>query len=492
VAWLGALASAGLLWLAFPPVGWGALVFIAPVPLLWSLRRAKGGWQAAGATYLFGLVFFSSLVWWVAISTRVGAAALLPVMPLYVVPVGWIAWRTRSWPSGQWWMLVAGGWSASEWVRGHWPFGGFPWGSLGTGVGDVAPLRASAQWVGETGLSVLAIAVAAGIVLAVERRRFRWLAGTVAAGLLLLVAGWLWPPQADGTTIRVAVIQGSSPCPGLYCAGENQAIFDSHLSLTRTLEPGSVDLVIWPESAALYEAEPITNPQNGEAVRAEAVRLGAYLLVGSSRLVEGGFVNANLLYGPDGKLIGEYDKTQGVPFGEYIPFRRYLGWIKETQRVPFDIVPGPGPVVWELPQGPFSSVICFEAAFPRHVRDAVRAGARFVVVTTNESGYGRSAATLQFSEMTRMRAAENGIDMVHASLTGSSALITSDGTIAERTPIMETAILRGDVGLRTLGPTLYTQIGDWVQLLAIAGLVAALVLEVLRKRSPAQPGERIR
>jgi apolipoprotein N-acyltransferase len=459
------------------------MVFIAPVPLLWGLRRARSGFVAAAATYLFGLAFFVSLIWWVAISTRVGAAFLFPFMPLYLVPVGWVVWRFRS--SSRWWLLVVGAWTVSEWIRGHWPFGGFPWGSLGTAVGDIPGLRMAAQWVGETGLSVLAIAVAAGLVLLIDRKGARWAAWTVVVGIALMGMGLLSPPRVDGVPLRVAVIQGSSPCPGAYCADENQRIFDSHLALTRTLAPDSVDLVIWPESSAMYDAETVTNANNGAAVSGEAVRLHAYILVGSSRMVgTDGFVNANVLYGPDGRMIGEYEKTQGVPFGEYIPFRRYLSWIKETHRVTLDIVPGPGPIVWQLPQGPFSSVICFEAAFPRHVRAAVLDGARFVVVTTNESGYGRSAATLQFSEMTRMRAAENGIDMVHASLTGSSAMISADGTITERSPIMQTAILQGEVGFRTLGPTLYTRVGDWVQMLVIVLFLATLGVEVLRREAP--------
>ncbi len=481
MAWLGALISAGLLWLAFPPVGWGAMVFIAPVPLLWTLRRTANRWVAVAATYLFGLAFFTSLIWWVAISTRVGAAFLFPFMPLYLVPVGYVAWRFRS--SRHWWLLVVGAWTVSEWFRGHWPFGGFPWGSLGTAVGDVAPLRSSAQWVGETGLSVVAIAFAAGIVLLLERQTVRPFAAAVAVGVILAVAGAIWPSRVDGTPLHVAVIQGSSPCPGQYCDSENQRIFDAHLALTRTLPAGSVDLVIWPESSAMYDADTITNPANAVAVGAEARRLNAFFLIGSSRTVgEGGFVNANVLYGPDGMVIGEYEKTQGVPFGEYIPFRRYLSWIKETRRVSLDIVAGPGPVVWDLPEGPLASVVCFEAAFPRHVRDAVRAGARFVVVTTNESGYGRSAASLQFSEMTRMRAAENGIDMVHASLTGSSAMISAGGTITERTPIMSSAILTGVVGFRTGQPTLYTRVGDWAQWLTIAAFLIGMGVEIMSRR----------
>jgi apolipoprotein N-acyltransferase len=467
------------------------MVFIAPVPLLWGLRRAPSRRAALAASYLFGLAFFTALIWWVAISTRVGAAFLFPFLPLYLVPVGYVAWRFRASP--RWWLLVVGAWTVSEWVRGNWPFGGFPWGSLGIAVGDVPALRESAQWVGETGLSVLAIAVAAGIVVLVERRDLRWVGASILAGVVMAIAGLIWPPRVDGTSLRVAVIQGSSPCPGQYCDNENQRIFDSHLALTRTLATGSVDLVIWPESSAMYDADTITNPANAVAVGAEARRLNAFILIGSSRTVsESGFVNANVLYGPDGMVIGEYEKTQGVPFGEYIPFRRYLSWIKETHRVTLDIVPGPGPVVWDLPQGPFASVVCFEAAFPRHVRDAVRAGARFVVVTTNESGYGHSAASLQFSEMTRMRAAENGIDMVHASITGSSAFITADGTITERTPIMSSAVLRGEVGVRTLQPTFYTRVGDLVQWLTIAALLFGLIVEVRsRREDPERSPERL-
>lgn len=491
---LGVVAAAFLLWLAFPPVGIGVLVFVAPVPLLLALRSAKSGAEASLLGYLFGLVFFTSLVWWVAISTRVGAPILFLFMPLYVAPYAWLVWRTRDWTPWRWWIVAVGGWTAMEWVRGTFPFGGFPWGNLGIGVGDVAPLRATAQWIGESGLSVLAIGVAAGLTMAILRRRYTWAMVPVVLALLLGVAGALFPPTTDGNPLRVAVIQGGSPCPGLVCPNQNRIIFESHLALTRTLEPGSVDLVIWPESSAQYEMETGTNPQTRDLVAAEARRLDAYVLVGSTRAADGlleglnpascnycrgeatnGFLNVNVLFGPDGDVVGEYAKRQGVPFGEYIPGRRFLGWIKETQRVGRDIVTGSTPVVWELPQGPFASVICFEAAFPRHIREAVRAGARFAVVTTNESGYGRSSATIQFSEMTRMRAAENGIDVVHASITGSSAIIGADGTIRSRTGVQTSAVLRGTVGFRTLPPTLYTRLGDWVQWLAIVGLFGVAV-----------------
>ena len=69
-------------------------------------------------------------------------------------------------------------------------------------------------------------------------------------------------------------------------------------------------------------------------------------------------------------------------------------------------------------------------------------------------------------------------------MTGKSTLITDGGEVGERTPIYEPALLVGEVQMRDAGPTLYTHVGDWVQVAAALGLVI-----VLLRRRPAPPEE---
>jgi apolipoprotein N-acyltransferase len=104
------------------------------------------------------------------------------------------------------------------------------------------------------------------------------------------------------------------------------------------------------------------------------------------------------------------------------------------------------------------------------------------VVATNNASYQVSPASDQLIGMTRMRAAELGLDVVHAAVTGKSTLITDGGEVGERTPVYEQALLVGAVQMRDAGPTLYTRVGDWLQVAAALGLVVAVF-----RRRPTPP-----
>jgi hypothetical protein len=46
-----------------------------------------------------------------------------------------------------------------------------------------------------------------------------------------------------------------------------------------------------------------------------------------------------------------YIKRRPVPFGEYVPGRRWLGWIPALDQVPRDAIAGPGPQAFEIAPG---------------------------------------------------------------------------------------------------------------------------------------------
>src|SRR5690606_5235943 len=95
-------------------------------------------------------------------------------------------------------------------------------------------------------------------------------------------------------------------------------------------------------------ADPVNNPEVGEAIGDQARRIGAPMLVGGDRTVDDThWVNANVYFDANGVIVGEYRKQHGVPFGEYVPWRPVFGWIPALDRVPRDMIPGDGPVVFE-------------------------------------------------------------------------------------------------------------------------------------------------
>ena len=479
------VASAVLMWASFPPLDLGFLVFVAPAPFLYAMRRVRTVREAGWLGFLFGSAFFGSLLYWIFVLGAVAWVPLTLFLGAFSAVYAICLYAVRNWSPWRWWLVAVGGWALWEFIRARWPFGGFPWGSAGYPVGTMPWPRSAAQWIGVTGWGVLVIGVAAGIVLAVEEEKDRRpleLVGAVVLGLTVL--GALFTPQAGGTEVRVAIVQGNSPCPRVHCENEKVRIYSSHMSLTDGIEPGSVDLVVWGEDSFGGEVNPTFNGDVRRDMGGEAARIGAYLLAGGTRPGEPGtFDNYNVYFDRTGEVIGEYMKRHPVPFGEYVPFRSLLGFIPQLDDVPNDMRAGDAPVVFPLRTedgaGFLGSVISFEGAFPRTIRSEIRAGAQLLVVATNEGSYGRGPASDQLIGMVRMSAASVGTDVVLAAVTGRSTFISADGTVRETTDLFTADVITDTVRLQTSRQTFYARIGDWLQVLAILAL-GALVVEALR------------
>ena len=486
IAVLATVIAALLMWAAFPPLNLGILVFVAPAPFLWAVRRTERPTRAFWLGFLFFVVFFGAMLRWIFILGAVAWFPLVITMAVFGAVYGLLVWAVGGLPPSRWFLAVVGGWALVELVRARFPLGGFPWGSLGNGVSSLAWPRGAAQWIGGSGWSVVAIAVSAGLVLAIEdTRHIRFVGGAIATALVLSLGGAIWAPSADGPEFRVAIVQGSTPCPRVHCDNESEAIYASHLELTQSLRSDIFDLVLWPENSTSTPMEPLGNPAVFADISGEASRLSSYVMVSGTRQADdpGEFINANLLFSRRGDLVGQYLKRHPVPFGEYVPFRSLLEFIPQLDAVPQDMQRGDRPVVFELPDGVLGSVISFEGAFARHARNEVSEGAELLVLASNEGSYGRSEASDQFIGLTRMRAAELGTPIIHGAISGKSTLIDADGSFDETTDLFIKDVLVGEVHFRTAGLTLYARVGDWLQLLAIgAGLVAALWPR--KRRSP--------
>ncbi len=495
VAALGGLIAA----LAFPPFGPGVLVVLGVALLLWSFRtaptRSVGTWSGVSS----GILFFSVLMWW---STELGLIALIPLVLLmsgWFALLGWLVTGYRSARPGSWLLMAVGAWSLMELLRYHFPFSGLEWGGAGYALSEYHWIRLGAPLVGTSGWTVLVVAVAGVLMLAVTERVLKWWTWTVLAlpvlAVVLSVASVNLSnsgSEADdgGRVTKAAIVQGSTPCPFEKCPpNERLNTFEQHLELTQTIEPGQVDLVVWAEgSTGSANADPVLNPEIGALIGAEAQRIGAWFLVGSDRPIsETQWVNANVVFNDRGEYVGEYRKQQGVPFGEYIPFRPLFEWIPDLAQVPRDMVPGDGPVVFDFPDFPLGSVISFEGSFARYARQHVADGARVMVVATNEGSYGYTSVSEQLIGMTRMRAAELGVPVVHAAVTGKSVFINSEGEFTSDTSGLGTEeVIFGTVvpGL----PTFYSRLGDWVMYLAVLGIGAWSVWGLLVSKSEKPEG----
>lgn len=504
-----AVAGGLALFAAHPPLGLGWLGLVALVPLAALARDLRGAAHplraALGWGWLAGVTAFAPMLHWL---TNVGETAAWPVLVavqsafVAAFVAALVAWGRRPWRP----LVVVVAWVALEAVRSSAPLGGFPWGVLGYSQHDGGPLLDLARSFGVLGVSAACAAVAAvaeeagariagarSAEAAPPRARVRTaltgMVGVAALGAGTVAAGPA--PAPSGPVLDIAAIQGfdvegstgRSLPRSIVVADKMRAV-----TADAVRAGGVPDLVVWPENAIDGDVSDGSNPQLSAIVDDTVALLdGTPLLAGviSDGARPATFENTVVLFDGEGTAVDRYVKRRLVPFGEYVPFRPLLGGLPPLRRVPSDGVPGAGPRLLEAAGARVGAVICYEVIFPGLVHDLVREGADVLVVATNNTSFGRGAASDQHLAFSQLRAVETGRWVVHAALSGKSAIVDPAGRLHQVTDLYAQAVVRGDVPLVS-GTTLATRVGDGVGLVAVLLALGGGLWAWTDRRRPAQ------
>jgi apolipoprotein N-acyltransferase len=520
-----AVATGAALAAAFPAPDVGPLALLALVPLLLAVEATRP--RVAGALgYLAGLTFFGlHLLWiaeflsWTGWVAWLAWAALSAVQAVFVAAFFALVPATRR--LGPLRLLVLPAcWAALELLRAHQPLGGFPWGLLALTQHDGGPLLPLARVVGGYGVAALIVAVNLAVAFwlralltgpapaaaadAPAAGRGPGLGGwrrlVVLAGLPLLVAAVIparvlvpAPPPPSGPPLDVVVVQGGlRGGHGLDLGRTTREVFANHVRLTErlSLTPGPpTDLVVWGEGAA--DVDPLTNPDRlAEVAEAAGAAQAPVLLGASTRVDQRHFATEALLVTPAGQLADRYRKRRLVPFGEYVPFAGLLGRLVPATRqgVPFDKVPGEGLDPLVIDGVGVGALICWESAYPEDARQLTSDGAQVLLVMTNNASFGDGPGSRQHLASSQLRAVEEGRSVVHAAVTGISAVVGADGRVSSQTGLYQQTTVRAGV-LPGRGLTPYARFGRGIERglvgVAVVGVLgAALLVVVGRRRGP--------
>ncbi|WP_435823834.1 apolipoprotein N-acyltransferase [Kitasatospora aureofaciens] len=495
----GLAALAGLLLaLAFPPYDLWPLSLLG-VAALSLLTRGRTFRQGAWTGFALGFPFFLMLLSWLRVVGWDATVGLSVVEALFLALLGGALALTSRLPG--WPLWAAALWVTQEWARDRLPLGGFPWGRLAFAntATPYTPLAA----LGGAPLVTFAVALS-GTLLAWAALRLRGPGRTPRTAALgglgavaALLAGYLVPvPTAADDTVKVAIVQGNVPNPGMDFLGRPMMVLNNHASATEHLaadiQAGKrprPDVVIWPENSSDLDpfGDPLARQRIDEAVQA----VGVPTLVGT--LVDGPDAqhvqNEGIVWDPVTGPGASYTKQHPVPFGEYVPFRAQLmKVITRLQRVARDFYPGDHNGVMQLGPAKIGDVICFEVAYDEIVRDTVGSGARVLVVQTNNATYARTGQPEQQLAMSRLRAVEHGRAVLIAATSGISAVIAPDGTVEQRTAELTPAELSATVPLRD-GTTVADRVGalpEWT--LAVGGLLACGAAVLVGRRRKVEAG----
>lgn len=475
-----------LLALAYPPVDLGPLALVALVPLLWAWRDSSP-LAAARDGFVFALVFLSILIAGLTHTGYTGTVSLIVAAGCYYAATGAlvVAFARRG-ISAPW--LTAAVWVFFEGLRGRWPLGGLAWGEIGIALHNVGLARALASF-GGVALVTFVVVAANGVIvdlLVALRGHAPRAVRLAAAGLVALLAVSFvadvtrYQPRVTGR-LHFALLQGDRR-EGVGNSAEqiaDQDLTNEHFALADRLH-GRYDLIVFPESA--LDDDPEEYPPLRQRIVSLAAKHDAVVLVNARyRAPNGLLYNANLAYGPDGRLLGVYAKQHLVPFGEYVPLRHELTFISDLRQIPYDFTAGNRRVLFRAGGHQFGTVICYESAYAPLVRDFVRDGAQMLVVSTSDRSYARSGIAATHVATGQMRAAETGRPVLHAALSGVTAVIDADGRVRQTTALFTSALTSGTV-TTTTGETPFVRFGEWVLVGSALALLGAAFAAGRRER----------
>ena len=472
---------AGLLYfLSFPPYDFWYLIFPALYLFYYSLLSSKKPFLSG---FVFGCVAYGVILLGIQ---SIGLEAWIPLTFLMGLMYGVFSklFSYLNTKSGNNFYVLLAALAVFDLIRAYFPFGGFPWGFpstvLLTGPID-SPLFFEVPLIfrnfGPTGSSLLLQSLPLVIALGIfSKSKPKNYLKDYSIFLLIIftifisnyVVNDYQNTQLETSELNITIVQGNSPCPGAKnrCSNERQKIYDSHLAQTQSLE-GNFDLVVWPESSTGFNNDPGVHSRVQNDVSAQALRLDSYFLIGGDRPVQKEyFENYGIFINREGEIVDQYLKQHPVPFGEYIPFRKYLDWIPPLALVPRDMIRGDGQKIFMVNDTKISTVISFEGSFQRYIRNSVLDGAELVVILTNQASYGESGMSDQFILMSRANAISNDRPIVHAAITGKSAFIDHNGKVISKTELFETTTLNEKLEVRQT-ETPYSKYGNYLNYIFI-------------------------
>jgi apolipoprotein N-acyltransferase len=376
------LAHALLFALAFPPVGWWWMAFVAPLPLLMLAVRPGRSPVSAGFWGMLGVLPF--WVWthaWIGEISMAGVYPLVVYLSLYAwafVVIGARAARARVMPPA---FGLALAWVGLEFFRARIGWSGYPWYLSGHPLIESPGLAWPAAVGGVSLVSLLV--VLPGAWWAARRRTPVWASAVTGVLLFAWLGLGLWwgmsTPASSGHAVRVGIVQTNVPQDNRMSWTVEQRLMDwlvmRDLTVELAMQEPPPELIVWPEGLVPgWTIDPVAlaherargivwrlNPQTeaeqaaighyGSQVPATQVvdemlamqrALGVPMLVGAVA-----YENLDIVSGPRGIEYDSdavfnsvfllrsgrvadvwYDKLHLTPFGETMPYISAWPWLE--------------------------------------------------------------------------------------------------------------------------------------------------------------------
>jgi len=495
---------------AFPKIGWDWLIWFALLPLLYVLKDLPPR-PAFRMGFVTGLTHFVTLLYWLVPVMRtygflpaylsiIILCLLAAVLAVFIALFSAALAASGKTPA-RCLLMVPIGWVALEYLRSF-IFSGFPWELLGYSLFNRLQLIQISDIFGVYGLSgLIALANGTFLLCLLKFTKRRWqqtnisnrlamgsIAILAAAFALTLVYGhWrlniINKRIAAAPKARVAVIQGNIDQAIKWNPAFQIDTVKKYNRLSASIIEQHPDLIVWPEAATPFYF--LVSIKPSELVFEGIDQTGKDYLIGSPSFVRKNkrdhYFNSAYLISPETKTMGKYDKTHLVPYGEYVPFKKWLPFLGKivAQIGDFDAGKIGNTLQWKDQH--IGVQICYEVIFPALSRAMAKNNATLLINITNDAWFGKTSGPYQHFSMTVLRAVENRRSLARAANTGISGFVDPAGRVLASTALLEEAAVVRAVPLLK-EKSIYTQTGDLFARGCMAVLLLLTVLEIVRWR----------
>jgi apolipoprotein N-acyltransferase len=391
--------------------------------------------------FAFGFGFFGYGFYWIVIAISIRLSEFWWAVPiaLFGMPLIFIlhtlfatlvAWKFRN--NTHYPLIFALAWVFIEWVTSF-IFSGLPWMIVAYGIGFSDILSQSANIVSIYGVSLVILYVSFQFYYIFYRDQKIKLSGIFLSTILIAIIaifGYfkLAKFPIEFTNVRARIVQPTTNQLNKLNIEEFWQGIHKQSKLSQLNARITPDIIIWPESAI---AANYKNPQIFDHVANIAKEMDAILMMGTISVEGKKYYNSFVGISPEGDVLFDYRKKHLVPFGEYVPLKKYLPINKLTFGVA-DYSYGSGKEVFYIDKinMKIRPLICYESLFPHEINGDE---ADVFINVTNTAWYGNSTAPHHLFYVNKFRAIENSTPIIVSSNNGVSGMFDSQGRLIAKT-----------------------------------------------------------
>jgi apolipoprotein N-acyltransferase len=521
-----ALLSAFIMWLAWPPIPYTTpLLLIGLVPLLIALdsiikkgdgKTGKQVFLTAGITFL---AWNTASIYWVynAISAvnNPFVSALVSLIPfglgaLLMTFAFWLYYRLQRVTNKKVAYLgLISFYIAMEYLHQSWDLA-FPWMTLGNGLSGMHQL---AQWYEYTGIYGGSVWILLSNILAFEAyKRFK----SEAKGYHRIrpAIGWVLfvlIPAALSITkyvqykekempVNVVTVQPNIDPYEKY--GSLSAAEQLHIltRLSDSIAQPNTEYFIWPETAIPNYADEDRIRTNTDFIALqqflEKYKNGTLITGIESIRWYNSKQTVSVKQDQNGMFYDSFNTAMQVENSANVQFYHKSKLVPGVEKMPFPAafsILGPifegfggssGGWGWQdKPQVLYAysgigvaPAICYESLWGEWIGEAVKNGAQFIAVITNDGWWGNTSGKDQHLLYAGLRAIETRRYVVRSANTGISCFINQRGDVVQQAKWWTRTALKADINLNdTL--TVYVKSGDIIaKVLCVIALLLALII----------------